>query len=439
MTMHNEIGWLLLGLVLGSAAHWIYGRLTRRRSASKDAAAAAMLPIQALLDSIDDLAWIKDTESRFILVNRKFGEVFGVAPSALIGKTDFDLSAPEVAAVYREDDIKVMQSKEPSRQEEQIARSLTEVGWSETIKVPVFDVAGRVIGTAGVARDVTEMRRARDLLEIRVEERTQELSDTVHRLKSAQTELITKEKMAALGAMVAGIAHELNTPIGTSLTVASTLHDHTEAFRAQMASGLTRSALDRYVESAREGIDILSRSLRKASELVSSFKQVAVDQSSTHLRTFKLDQSVSEIVLLMGPSLRRSTHSITCNVPKDIELNSFPGPLGQVLTNLINNALIHAFESRTNGSIAITAQRQGATQVKLSVSDDGQGISDEHLQHIFDPFFTTKLGRGGSGLGLSIVYNLVVEILEGEIHVDSIPERGTTFTLILPLKVTPAD
>jgi signal transduction histidine kinase len=113
--------------------------------------------------------------------------------------------------------------------------------------------------------------------------------------------------------------------------------------------------------------------------------------------------------------------------------------LGQVLTNLINNALIHAFESRTNGSIAITAQRQGATQVKLSVSDDGQGISDEHLQHIFDPFFTTKLGRGGSGLGLSIVYNLVVEILEGEIHVDSIPERGTTFTLILPLKVTPAD
>jgi PAS domain S-box-containing protein len=437
--MQNELGWLLLGLVLGSAAQWIYGRLTRRRGTSKAAASAAMLPIQALLDSIDDLAWIKDTESRFILVNRKFGEVFGVAPSALIGKTDFDLSAPEIATVYREDDIKVMQSREPSRQEEQIARSLTEVGWSETIKVPVFDVAGKVIGTAGVARDVTERRRARDLLEIRVEERTQELSDMVRRLKTAQSELITKEKMAALGAMVAGIAHELNTPIGTSLTVASTLHDHTEAFRAQMATGLTRTALDRYVESAREGIDILARSLHKASELVSSFKQVAVDQSSTQRRKFMLDQSVSEIVLLMGPALRRSTHSIECRIPKEIELDSFPGPLGQVLTNLINNALIHAFESQPNGRITISAQSDGAAHVKLSVSDDGQGIPEEHMQHIFDPFFTTKLGRGGSGLGLSIVYNLVVEILQGEIHVDSMAQRGTAFTLILPLQVASKD
>lgn len=268
-------------------------------------------------------------------------------------------------------------------------------------------------------------------LEQRVGERTQELSNALARLTTAQTELVRTEKMAALGSLVAGVAHELNTPIGNSLTVASTLQDQSRAFAVEMANGLTRSRLEEFVASTQDGADILMRGLRHAADLVSSFKQVAVDQTSVNRRQFNLNEMVNEILLTLGPSIRKTAHRVECEISPDIILDSYPGPLGQVITNLINNALLHAFEGRECGTVTITAARQGPEQVLFSVRDDGVGIPEGNLARVFDPFFTTKLGKGGSGLGLNIVFNLVHDALGGTIAVTSTPGQGACFSLVL--------
>jgi signal transduction histidine kinase len=270
-------------------------------------------------------------------------------------------------------------------------------------------------------------------LEQRVASRTQELSSALERLTAAQTELVRTEKMAALGSLVAGIAHELNTPIGNSLTVASTLQDESKAFVEDMNKGLTRSRLGEYVATIQYGSGILMRGLRHAADLVSSFKQVAVDQTSVNRRRFDLRETVQEILLTMGPAIRKTNHSIECTIENGISLESFPGPFGQVLTNLVNNALLHAFEAGRSGKITIAATRQGTDRVEITVQDNGCGIPAANLSRVFDPFFTTKLGKGGSGLGLNIVYNLVHEALGGTITVTSTAGAGACFTVSIPL------
>jgi PAS domain S-box-containing protein len=271
-------------------------------------------------------------------------------------------------------------------------------------------------------------------LEQRVTERTHELSDALSQLQAAQSELIRTEKMSALGFLVAGIAHELNTPIGNSVTVASTLQDNAVEFQSSMQKGLSRSRLDAFVSSIREGSDILMRSLQRAIELISSFKQVAVDQTSVKRRQFDLKEMVDNILLTMGPTIRKTKHAVESSIPKGISMDSYPGPLGQVLNNLINNAFLHAFEGVGQGHVMISAELAGDSHVRLSFRDDGLGIPAQHLKRVFDPFFTTKLGRGGSGLGLNIVYNLVHDALGGEIQVESEPGQGACFTVTLPLQ-----
>ena len=270
-------------------------------------------------------------------------------------------------------------------------------------------------------------------LEQRVAERTAALERANAGLRQAMSQLVQSEKLAALGNLVAGIAHELNTPIGNAVMLASTLADQERGFSAQMATGLSRSALQRFVESVRENSDILQRSLQRAAELISSFKQVAVDQASYQRRGFALDEVVQEIALALKPRLRRSVATLEVSIAADLRLDSFPGPLGQVLMNLIQNALIHAFDGRDAGRIRIESVPAGPGRIGLRVSDDGNGIAPAHLSRIFDPFFTTRLGQGGSGLGLHIVYNLVTGLLGGVIEARSVPGHGAAFLLELPL------
>ncbi|MDZ7938932.1 MAG: ATP-binding protein [Rhodoferax sp.] len=274
-------------------------------------------------------------------------------------------------------------------------------------------------------------------LEHRVQDRTQELSTTLAQLTAAQSELVRAEKMSALGSLVAGIAHELNTPIGNSLTVASTLQDHANTFANSMAQGLTRSRLEEFVGNTRQGAGILMRGLQHAAELVSSFKQVAVDQTSLNRRSFDLQATVSEILLTLGPTIRKSNHQVESDIADGIVMDSYPGPLGQVLTNLINNALLHAFEGVERGTVRVSASLTSEGAVRLMVRDNGAGIPAAHLPRVFDPFFTTKLGQGGSGLGLNIVYNLVTKSLGGTVHVASSPGEGATFSMVLP-RLAPA-
>jgi signal transduction histidine kinase len=175
------------------------------------------------------------------------------------------------------------------------------------------------------------------------------------------------------------------------------------------------------------------RSLQHAADLVSSFKQVAVDRASVQRRSFCLRNVVDEILLTLEPGLRRTTHKVVCRIPVGINMDSYPGPLGQVLSNLINNAVLHAFDGRQKGRIEISAEPEGANQVCIAVRDNGAGIKESHVARVFDPFFTTRLGQGGSGLGLSIVYSLVSDVLGGRIEVSSREGEGSCFTLTLPL------
>jgi ligand-binding sensor domain-containing protein/signal transduction histidine kinase len=262
-------------------------------------------------------------------------------------------------------------------------------------------------------------------------------ADSYRQLQDTQQQLVEREKLAALGALVAGVAHELNTPIGNSLVIASTLEDKTSEIEGlNKASTLRRSDLQSFIDAAREASTLLMRSLRNAAELVNSFKQVAVDQASAKRRRFNLSQASQEIVMTMKNQVRKAGHQIVVEMPDDIEMDSFPGPYSQVIINLINNALLHAFEDRTGGEIRMWAVRLGSERVRIVFQDDGKGIQIEHQARIFDPFFTTKLGQGGNGLGLSITYNIVTSLLDGSIRVDSAVGVGTRFTIDLPLKAS---
>ncbi len=261
-----------------------------------------------------------------------------------------------------------------------------------------------------------------------------ELNRTIDVLRETQRELIERENLAALGALVAGVAHELETPISNTLMSASTLAELTAKFNSQLCQGIKRSSLESYLEAAGQSAEITMRGMQRALELLQGFRRVAVDRGSSMRRTFLLDQVVSEILLVLRPTIKKKPYVIDCSISEPIEMDSFPGPLGQVLINLINNALLHAFDGRDQGTLHIEARRLDADRVELQFCDDGVGIPKAHLDHIFEPFFSTRHGRGGSGLGLSIVRNLVTGVLGGTLSVASQEGQGTTFTLILPVK-----
>ena len=258
-------------------------------------------------------------------------------------------------------------------------------------------------------------------------------AEAYRQLKDAQTQLVSQEKLAALGSLMAGVAHELNTPIGNSLLIASTLAQKTEELERQMnGPGLRRSELAGYVADARKASELVMRGLTNAADLVNSFKQVAVDRTTEQRRVFNLQQVAHEIIATMMNRIRASGHCIEFEVPEAIAMDSYPGPFGQVITNFINNALLHAFARGREGCMWLTAATPAEGRVLVTFRDNGGGIAPEHLSRIFDPFFTTKLGQGGSGLGLSISYNIVSALLGGHISVQSSPD-GTVFSLDLPL------
>ncbi|TXG88525.1 MAG: hypothetical protein E6R10_05770, partial [Rhodocyclaceae bacterium] len=295
---------------------------------------------------------------------------------------------------------------------------------------------------ATLARQEAEaaLRELNEALDGRVRERTvalartnEELSNALDTLQRAQGDLVRSEKLAALGALVAGVAHELNTPIGNSVTVASTLVENSESFAVELDKGLKRSTLNNYVDSSRRAAELLLANLQRAAGLVSSFKQVAVDQTSEQRRRFEVAEVVNEIMAMLHPQLRKLPIVIDRDIPPGLVLDSYPGPFGQVIANLVNNATLHAFtDGRARGVIRIEA-RALADGVEVVVSDDGVGIPPDHMDRIFDPFFTTRLGQGGSGLGLNIVYNIVTGMLGGRVRVDSKPGEGAAFIVTLPL------
>lgn len=260
------------------------------------------------------------------------------------------------------------------------------------------------------------------------------LAEAALRASETQRYLIETERLAALGRLVAGVAHELNSPVGISLTVASTLSHRCANFADQILSGpVRRSRLGEFADGCRDAANQLVANLERAVELIQSFKQVVADRGEADRRIFDLKLATQQIVASVRPSLPKYRDSVALEIPSDIILDSYPGAYGQVLTNLIFNAVTHGFANGLGGHVLIKARRLDLDQVEITFADDGGGIPEEVQRHVFDPFFTTSRSQGRTGLGLYIVHNLVTDQLGGRITLVSAPGEGTTICMTLPL------
>jgi signal transduction histidine kinase len=253
-------------------------------------------------------------------------------------------------------------------------------------------------------------------------------------LGAAQQNLIDAERLAALGGLVAGVAHEVNNPIGISLTVASSFARRAEMFETELRSDgqLRRSQLEEFVRTSRDAAQQLVANLHRAGELIQSFKQVAVDRSHAERRLFSLSEATDQIIASLRPALKKASITVSVDVPEGLVIDGYPGSYGQILTNLFLNAANHAFADGRSGAISISARPRGNDEVEIIFADDGAGMTPDVQRQAFDPFFTTRRNEGGTGLGLHIVYNLVTQQLGGRMMLDSRLGQGTTFRIIMP-------
>lgn len=269
------------------------------------------------------------------------------------------------------------------------------------------------------------LQQANATLEDRITERSEQLV-------AMQQKLMDTEKLTSLGSLVAGISHELNTPLGNALTVSTSLEAQVRDLTLRVESGkLSRSDMSAFLTNAAAMAQLTSQSVTRAADLVAGFKQVAVDQTFEKRRNFQLDCVIADIITALRPSLAQAEVVVTVNVAEGITCDSYPGPFGQVVTNLVQNALVHGLAGHPNGRVEVSALVQG-DQVLLEVSDNGHGMEPKVLARVFEPFFTTRLGKGRSGLGLTLSHRIATSVLAGSLTVRSQPGQGSTFTLTFP-------
>ena len=413
----------------------VFPGIVADRNERADAQKSNAVFLETLLDAMPTMICVKEPRSlRYVRCNRAREAWFGMPRGQQLGRSGHDFYPPEVAARHDEQEYEVLRSGVAlDIAEEESCGDAGRVRYTRTRKIAIRDASGQPDALMVISEDVTPQTLARQALA----ERSRELERTRVALRKNHERLAEAEKMAALGALVAGVSHELNTPIGNALMAVSTYADATHALRDELAVGLKRSTLERYLADAVPGLALLERNLQRAGQLIQSFRQIAVDQGSSQARVFSLASVVGETVTALAARLRTTPYAIVEDVPDDIVLDSYPGALEQVLINLINNALVHGFAGRARGTIRIVARRlppASDESIELVVHDDGVGIAEDLIRRIYDPFFSTRFGHGGSGLGLGIVNTLVTGVLGGQIDVASTPASGTRFSLRLPLR-----
>ncbi|PRC91101.1 sensor histidine kinase [Solimicrobium silvestre] len=273
-----------------------------------------------------------------------------------------------------------------------------------------------------------------------LQDRENRLITALSEMRSMQDNLLQSEKLSALGAMVAGVSHELNTPLGNSKLAISTMHDRlNELNRHYLAGTIKRSNIEEFIKESLDIVVLANRSIERALNLVVTFKQVAVDQTSEQRRLFDLATVINETITSLRPSFKHDPWQFDIEIPAGIQMDSYPGPLEQIIINLVHNSIRHGFDGRGHGCITIRASTEendlSQKLVTIVFKDDGNGIAPNNIGRVFDPFFTTRLGRGGSGIGLNITHRIATSLLAGSIHVESEFGFGATFTLTVPCKV----
>jgi PAS domain S-box-containing protein len=403
---------------------------------AEDAIAEGQRLLQQVIDTVPAVINVKNKELRYVLMNRYMAGIFGVEPADAIGRTTSDLMSRYGAQKTDENDKRVLAtSKGLGFYEEEYMDSAGQVRQWLVNKLPLLDGEGDIERIVTVALDIGERKRGE--LEMRKAKDAAEAA--LRNLRETQNSLIEAEKLAALGRLVAGVAHEVNNPVGISLTVASSLERKTALFTAEVERGdLRRSRLTEFLETSRDASGQLVANLNRAAELIQSFKQVAADRNYSDQRTFDLGDLTEQVVMSLRPGLRKHHLALNVDCQPNLSMNSYPGPYGQVLTNLFLNAVAHAFPDGRPGAVDIQVRESGKDNVEIIFSDNGCGMSLDVRRRAFDPFFTTRRDQGGTGLGLHIVYSIVTNRLGGRLELDSEPGKGTRIQIILP-KVAPLE
>jgi signal transduction histidine kinase len=398
--------------------------------------------LQITLDNTDQGIIKVDHDLRVVMSNRRAAEFLNIPPEFLAACPVF----PDIVSLQRSrgefdelsDDPDLYLAYGGGGDDDEFGGGVWEQPLTFKRRRPdgrIIEVRTNPLPEGGFVRtftDVTvEARSAEEIFNA-----MQALGAAYADLKETQASLVQAEKMASLALLVAGVAHEINTPIGIAYGCSTHLSGRTQALSAAFEGGtMKKSDLAAYVATADDSSRLIQQNLTRAAELIQSFKRVAVDQTSEERRAFDLLAYLEEIVTSLGPTLRKGPHRVAIACSPGIVVDSFPGALSQVITNLVMNALTHAFPPDTKGHMVIDATDLSDGEIEIRFADDGVGIPTDHQPKVFEPFFTTKRGAGGSGLGLHIVFNLVTQTLGGRISVDSAPGDGTTFILRIPKSV----
>ncbi len=369
-----------------------------------------------IAETSSDWIWVMDKDLRFTYLSDRFYQISQRRPEEMIGKTRFEFVGTEVI---------VQDPEKWSRHEQDMLahRPIREFEYSGlrpdgeryTTRIngsPYFLSDGTFNGYHGTATDLTE-------------------------LKQVHEQLKRNEKLAALGGMVAGLAHEINTPVGNALTAASFLAAESDDV-AELAGSqrLSRDVLQRFIREAAETGQIVTTNLERAITLIENFKQVAVDQSSDQIREFNLLEYIEAVRLSLQPALKGNSHQLLIDCPGHIEMKSDPGSLHQVLTNLIMNSMVHGFADLEEGRGRIEIMVSELDQrVRIDYRDNGAGMTLSQQQRMFEPFFTTRRGSGSSGLGMYLVHSLVTEVLQGNLNYESQPGAGVSFSMLFPRRI----
>jgi PAS domain S-box-containing protein len=398
-----------------------------------------VMRLREILDLNSDWIWEVDAAGRYTYVSGHCLTLLGYAPAEILGRTPFDFMPEDEAARVGAAFAAIVADKRAfshllNRNRCRDGRILV----LETSGIPLLDAAGRLLGYRGIDRDVTEREAAAERLRFSDEgwrAAARRADDALTSLRQTQDDLIRAEKLASLGELVAGVSHEISTPLGIALTTATQVEAESGQFERLVDDNqLSRSRLLHYARRMREGAHLLTANLRRASDLLYSFKQVAADQVLEERRTIGLGAWIEELLTSLRALARPGRHAIVAHCPDDTELDTYPGLLAQILTNAIKNAIDHGLCGRQQGRITLTVVPDAA-QLTIEVADDGVGIPSDHLGRVFDPFFTTARARGGTGLGLHIVHNLVVNRLGGSVTLHSGVGAGTRLRVTLPRRL----
>ncbi len=378
-----------------------------------------------------------DSESYITEVNPEMCSILGMERSDVIGRNLLSTVDQHNADIFRKELELRKQGKRSTYEITFLKPDNAEVHC--LIKAtPIYEETSQV-GSFAMVTDITErkfaeeeIRKLNEELEERVKSRTEELEASLERLKATQKHLVESEKMVSLGRLVAGVAHEVNTPIGVAVTAASFLNDKTQILSENYSiNEMSQEDFEKYIQAAEESSRLILSNLLRAADLVRSFKQVSVDQSAEEKRVFGLKRYIDELLISIRPKYKNTQHTIQIICSEKVKVKSYPGAFAQILTNLVMNSLIHGFDGIETGTIVIEITRHDQ-EIRMQYSDNGRGMNEDTLKKIYEPFFTTKRSHGGTGLGMHLVYNLVTQKIGGVLECSSSPGNGTIFTISFP-------